>query len=138
MLADDIKNIKGTLKELRDFGLTVGGVLGGIGALAFWFGKPAAPWLLGVGATLAAAGLLAPSVLKQLYKAWMSMALVLGWFMTRVILGVLFYLVFTAIRLLARLMGKGFLDMRWRDGRESYWNVRETDEPDTERYKKQF
>lgn len=138
MLIEDIRKIKGTPKELRDFGLLVGGVIAVLGALAFWFGRPAAPYLLSVGAALVMGGIAAPSVLRPLHKVWMSMALVMGFVMTRVILSVLFYVVFTAIGLLMRLFGKKLLDLRYKDGRDSYWHVRDTAEFDREHYKRQF
>lgn len=139
MIRDEIKNIKSTKKDLRSFGLVVGGVLAAIGGLLLWFDKPANVYFLSIGAILMLSGLIVPVILKPLQKAWMVMAVLLGWVMTRVILTILYYVVFTAIGILGRIFGKQFLEVKWDAGQESYWNYRSR-EPVTDKtvYEKQF
>ena len=74
MLIDEIKNISSTKKDLRSFGLVVGGVFCLIGALLLWKERPLGPWFLGIGAVLALFGALLPGPLKTLQKAWMALA----------------------------------------------------------------
>ena len=62
----------------------------------------------------------------------------MGWFMTRVILSLLFYLVVTPIGLIARLSGNQFLDVKMDDSQTSYWNYRKTKKDEKEDYEKQF
>jgi hypothetical protein len=68
----------------------------------------------------------------------MTLALLMGWVMTRVILTFIFYVVVTPIAQLARLSGKKFLNAAFREDVESYWIIREIEEVSKERYEKQF
>ena len=43
----------------------------------------------------------------QLYRAWIKLGNILGWINSRIILGIMFYLLFVPIGLLLRLLGKG-------------------------------
>lgn len=43
----------------------------------------------------------------QLYRAWIKLGDMLGWINSRIILGIMFYLLFVPIGLLLRLLGKG-------------------------------
>ncbi|MGB6643238.1 MAG: hypothetical protein WBG67_20900, partial [Thermoanaerobaculia bacterium] len=49
--------------ELRRFGLALGAGLSVLGSILFWRQKSAAPWILGVAATLLLLAILAPRVL---------------------------------------------------------------------------
>ena len=64
--------------------------------------------------------LLLPVVLKPFYIIWMKFALILSWINTRLILAIIFYLVFTPVGLLIRLF-TSLLDMKIEKNRESYW-----------------
>ena len=55
----------------------------------------------------------------------MALALVLGAVMSRVVLTLLFHLVFTPVALVARATGKRFLETGFKDGSESYWVIRD-------------
>lgn len=99
-------------KGLRDFGLITGGLFAGLFGLLFpWlfdFNTPVWPfWLAG---TLCILALLIPQTLKPIYIVWMYFALVLGWINTRIILALIFYVIFTGMRLIAVVFfGKRFL-----------------------------
>lgn len=139
MIADEIKNIKSGKVELRKFGLTVGIVLGLLGALLFWRGRGYYPYLLVPSAILLLLCVAAPTLLKPVHKAWMTLAVLMGWFMTRVILCALFYLMVTPIGLLGRLVGKEFLELKLnRSAPGSYWIPREVAKHGKENYERQF
>jgi len=92
----------------RKFGLTTGGILIGLfGLLIPWiFDLNFARWPWIVGGGLAAAGLLLPMTLQPIYTVWMKFGNLMNWINTRLILGILFYLIFLPIGLLLRLLGK--------------------------------
>lgn len=138
MLIEEIKNIKSSKKELREFALTVGSVLAIFGALAWWRHKGFYPFFIGGGLGLIAAGFLIPSVLKPIQKLWMGLALVMGAVMSRVILSILFYLVLTPLGLAARLAGKQFLDLKFKEAKTSYWIERPRLKKVPADYEKQF
>jgi uncharacterized membrane protein len=134
----EIKDIKSTKKDLRNFGLVVGGVLIAIGAFLFWRERPAHPYFLIIGGVLAGTGLILPGILKPFQKVWMGFAVVMGFFMTRVILTVLFFLILTPLGIVARLTGKQFLELKPDKTKESYWNIREIKPLDKKDYERQF
>ena len=138
MLLEEIKNIKSEKKDLRDFGITFGVLLGVLGGLLWWKGKDTYTIFAILSIAFFFFGLVLPNLLKPLQKVWMMFAVVLGWFMTRLILSVLFYLVFTFIGLGSRLMGKKFLDLNIDKSKNSYWIYREPVQFSREKYEKQF
>ena len=73
--------------------------------------------------TVGPIGLVRPGWLRPIYVSWMVLAFPIGWTVSQVIIGVMFYGVFTPIGLLFRLIGRDPLQLdrvRLR-GRETYW-----------------
>ena len=138
VIIEDLKNIQSTPRDLRSFGLGVGAVLALIGGLLLWRQSPAYPYFLCAGGALVVLGLLLPRVLMPLQKVWMGFAVIMGWFMTRLILGILFYLILTPLSLSMRLFGKRFLDKKPDPSLDSYWHRRENNAGGKERYERQF
>lgn len=94
-------------KELRDFGLIVGGVFAVIGLWPMVFrGEDMRLWALGLGGTLIAAGLVFPTALRLPHQGWMWGGHVLGWINTRIILGIVFFGLVTPMGVVMRLFGK--------------------------------
>ena len=138
MIKDEIKNIKQSPKDLRKFGLTIGILLLLIAFFLIWKNRPSQFYFLYIGAFLVLAGFLFPSILRPLNKVWMTLAVLLGWVMTRVILSLLFYLVITPISLIARIFGKHFLDLKIDKSRASYWVKRKNVPSSPVDYERQF
>lgn len=95
-------------KELRKFGLVGGGMTAGVFGLVLplLFGHtfPAWPWI--AAAVLSAWAVTAPATLKPVYHVWMTIGHVLGWINTRIILGIMFFLIILPVGLLKRLTGR--------------------------------
>lgn len=124
-------------KDLRNLGLVFLVALGLIGGFLLWRGRPAWPYFMGAAGLFGLWGLLWPSGLKPLYKVWMSLALVMGFVVSRILLTLLFYGVVTPIGLLMRLLGKDLLDSKMGD-RDSYWHLRERESYNPERSEKMY
>lgn len=138
MLREELKSIKADKKGLRKFGLTVGGVI--LLLSLFWWWRDG-HWpvpLSSVGIILVGSGLIVPQALLFPHKIWMSAGVILGWFTTRIILSVIFYLIITPLGLIASLIGKKFLELDFRAQRKSYWNKREPVLDEKSRIRKQF
>ncbi len=127
-----------TPRELRRFGLTVGGVFLLLATISWWRGHVWPPSVLAVlGTGLVVPGLLMPRVLAPVERRWMQFAEVLGRFNARIILTVFWYLVMTPIGLVRRTI-QDPLSRKMRDGSPSTW-IRRTPEPVAlERYRQQF
>ena len=138
MLKEEFKNINETKKDLRKLGITVGSVLAAIAVLLFYFEKPSAIYFAVIGGLLILFGTLFPQLLKPLNRIWMSLAIVLGYFMSRVILTILFYLVLTPIALLAKLVGKKFMILKYDKSVKTYWEKRSIIHKKQIDYERQF
>jgi hypothetical protein len=138
MILDEIKKIESSPKKLREFGFVVGGVLCALGILFLWRGRGNFPYFLVPGIVLVVTGAMIPSILKPVQKAWMTLAILMGWVMTRVFLSVLFYLAITPVGLILRLMGKDLLDERLESQKQSYWKVRPQTPHVPSDYEKQY
>jgi Saxitoxin biosynthesis operon protein SxtJ len=96
-----------TRRQLRDFGLLVGGIFGVIGLWPLlWRQQSPRLWALALAVALVLPALVAPPILAPAYRAWMKLAEVLAWVNTRIVLGVVFYGVVTPIGLVMRLTGR--------------------------------
>lgn len=137
-MIEDIRNIRSGKSDLRKFGITIGVILLVIAGFLFWKEKESFQIFLTVGAIFFALALAKPVVLKPIYLIWMIFANILGWIMTRVILSLLFYVVFTSIGLIPRLFGKQFIELKWNKMESTYWNYRSGSVFEKERYEKQF
>lgn len=109
--------------EGRRFGLLVGSAFLLLGGISFWRGHEVAPvvsWVLG--GALFAAGLLIPGRLGPAYRGWMGFALVLSKVTTPIVMGAIYFLVFTPMGLIRRALGRNAL-VRAQSG--SYWITRD-------------
>lgn len=138
MLLDDLKQLKTGQRELRNFGLLVGGVFLAMGLVFLLKGKAYHPWFITPGLALLLPGVLFPSILKPVYILWMALALVLGFIVSHVILTLFFFLVITPVGLVARMAGKDFLRLKLDPHASSYWIARDQRPPDPARYERQF
>ena len=130
MLREDIKGLgKATPRELRKFGLTVGGVFLGLGVLFYLRHKPWWPWFVSPGVPLVVLGAILPRTLKWIYVAWMTLAMLMGAVVSTILLVLLFFLVVTPMGLVARLVGKDFLSQKLEPNAASYWLVRDISKP---------
>lgn len=138
MLREELKHLRTEPRDLRKFGLMVGGVFALLGLWFLWRHKPWHGWFWIPGALLIVFGAVAPKTLRHIYRAWMGMALVLGLIVSTVLLTVFYYVVVTPIGLAARLAGKDFLERKWSNA-SSYWQLRPAAQPKApSEYEQQF
>ena len=106
----------------KEFGLIVGGILMLLCGWWLYRGKfvNATYIILPTGALLVLLGLLLPRTLVYPNRAWMLFAEALSYVTTRVILGIVFFLVITPIGIVKRQLGWDPLSRRRKRG-GSYW-----------------
>jgi len=130
MLREDINGLlRATPRDLRKFGLMVGGVFCALGLLFYLRHKPWWPWFVGPGLPLVVLGAVLPRSLKWIYVAWMTLAMLMGAVVSTVLLTLLFFLVVTPLGLVARAVGKDFLSQKLDSQVASYWIFRDTSKP---------
>ena len=109
-----------TPRELRKFAYTVGAAFVVLAAISFWRGHTTAPRILAaVGGMLLLAGVVVPSRLGGLYRAWMGLAELLSKVTTPLFMGGVYFLVLTPIGLLKRAFGSS--TMLGAKATTSYW-----------------
>lgn len=112
-------------KELRNFGLIVGGIFCLIGIWpAIRHGEGLRLWAVVPGALLIPLGLIAPTALAPLFKIWMKVGHVMGWVNTRIILGILYFGLITPMGVVMRLFGWDSMRRAFSPNDESYRVVR--------------
>ena len=103
----DRPNHQATDKELRQFGLLVGGAFAVIGLWPVVFrGESLRLWAMVLGGLLIVLGGTVPQSLKQVHRGWMKIGHVLGAINTKIILGIVYYGLITPMGLVMRFMGK--------------------------------
>ena len=117
-----IKNISTDKSDIQKFGYTIGTILLIVAVFLVFKGKESYQYLIIISSFFFCFGLITPIILKPLYIIWMVFAVILGWFMTRLILMILFYFILTPIGLVGKLFGQNFLGNNFNSSSKSYWN----------------
>jgi hypothetical protein len=115
-----------TNKELRQFGLLVGGVFLVIGIWPLVFrSEPFRLWAICLGGLLMIVGAILPRALGPIHQAWMWVGHILGWINTRILLGIVFYGLVTPIGIIFRLMGKDAMRQAFAQDSSTYRVMRQ-------------
>jgi len=113
-------------KELRTFGLIVGGVFGLVGLWPILFRHaPPRTWALTLALLLAIPAALYPSLLAHPHKWWMRLGHVLGWINTKLILSLFFYIILVPVGLVLRAIGRDPMQRRYDPEASSYRQQRQ-------------
>ena len=143
-LISEVKNgvsrLQQSNRDMKKFGITMAVAFGVLAILLFFFGShpERAYWFGGIGAAFLVLGFLLPSILRPFHKWWMGLALVLGYFMSRLLLTLLFFLVITPIGFFMRFVGKDLLNEKLQPDAETYWIKRDKQDVEPDRYQKLY
>ena len=113
-----------TLKQARKSTLVVAAVMVAIAAWQAYRGHQGLAQGFGAGAAVLFVAAAIPPAAKFFHKWWMTLASVLGYVNSRILLGIIYYIVMTPIGLVARIAGHDPLYRR-AARRPSYWHRRE-------------
>lgn len=113
-----------TAKEGRKFAFPVGAAFLVIGSVLVWRDRILAAEILGgVGGLLLVCGVLIPTWLGPVERAWMGFAQALSKVTTPIFMAVVYFLVILPVGVLRRTIGKNPMEHEEVDG--SYWRRRE-------------
>ena len=118
-------------KQLRKFGILIGF---GFPLLIGWLlpaivGHGFRTWTFLIGVPALIIGFAAPHLLHYPYKGWMALGHALGWFNSKIILGLVFIIVLQPIAFVMRLTGYDPLRSK-RKGEKSYREIKQNHHTD--------
>jgi hypothetical protein len=122
----------------RTFGLVFTAFFALLALLPLLRGHTVRRWALLSSALFLVAAFAAPKILAPLNRAWSALGEFLHAVVNPLVLGVLFYLVFTPFGWVLRRMGKDFLRLRPAPGAPTYWIPRQPPGPPSESMSRQF
>lgn len=128
-----------TLPSDRTFGL-VFTIIFLLAAGYAWYQGFSNAWIeafLGLTLIFLICTLAVPKVLRPLNKAWYQLGLLMGKFVSPIVLGILFFIVITPAAIAMRLAGRDALLLKKRNV-DSYWVDRKPPGPESESFKEQF
>ena len=125
-------------KNLRTFGIGGAVIFLAIWTLRLFVFHHGNSWpLLLISGYLLITGLFLHPALAPVFRVWGWIAHKIGWFNTRLLLGIIFYLIFAPTGLVMRLFGKDAMNRKLEPERESYW-LPVTEKYELARYEKEF
>lgn len=140
-ILSELNELDFSKKALQKFGWMVGGVFGLIGLLIaykhHWQIHTAVVIIGGISCFLLLMGSLFPMRLNLIYRFWMGIALVLGFFMSKVILSVLYILFITPVGWIRRTFGNSPIRTQ-PDDSSSYWHLKAPTEDPKEALERSF
>jgi hypothetical protein len=117
-----------TRKQLVSFGLVFAGFFLLVGLYPILHGGLPRRWSVGTAAAFAVVATVFPGLLRLPYAGWMAFGEALAWVNTRIILTVIFFVVFLPAGIIMRIFGKDPMTRRFDIGLGSY-RVRRTSRP---------
>jgi len=124
--------------ELKKFGITMGLVLLSIALLILLRHKAIATAILIISAVFLLLAFIRASVLKPVDFFWMKLAFILAWLNVKLLLFILFYLIFAPIGILMRLLKIDLLDRKIDKNKSSYWIKKEKEQFKQADYERRF
>ena len=127
-MSTEINTAEVTKSDLRKFGLIMGGMFALIFGLLFpWIGdktKDTWPmWPFIVMAVFWAVAIVAPQILRPVNEVWIKIGNVLGFINTRIILGLMFFVMIFPIGMLLKLFGKDSMDRKLNKDADTYRKI---------------
>ncbi|HXO71380.1 MAG TPA: SxtJ family membrane protein [Bradyrhizobium sp.] len=122
----------------RSFGLVFGGVFA---LLALWSWHKGGAWWpvhLSISVVCMFLAVFFSDVLAPANRIWTKLGLLLAKIVNPVVMGLIFFVIFTPIAVFLRLRGKDLLNLKFDRNASSYWISREPPGPAPESMKEQF
>jgi len=122
----------------RSFGFTFAVVFGLAGLWFVWKSSPLGLPLLILAAVFALVSVIVPRILHPLNVAWMYFGLLLSTIVNPIVMGIVFFGVFTPMAIFFRLKGRDALRRGFEREAKSYWIDRTPPGPGRNTFTRQF
>jgi hypothetical protein len=132
--------MKGPLKlpTDRSFGFTFAVVFALLGGWLLWKASPWGIYALGASAAFAVLAVVVPKILHPLNVVWMRFAALLNMVVTPIVMGVIYFGIFTPVALVFRIKGRDALRRSFERDGATYWIDRTPPGPDGQTLPRQF
>jgi len=141
----DLQAMDQSPDNMRKFGLVSAMILAAAGGLVLFKNRAAAEmftsgvWIFwGIAGALFVMSICIPKFLKPINSVMVVVALIIGWFVTRIVLIFMFYFVFFPVGLMLKMAGKDSLRRKIDKEAESYWIDRSDEVFDPARCRRLF
>jgi len=135
-----LSSIKPDRASIRKFGIVFSGIVLIIALVSLWRGRESLfiP-LVAFSILLLLSSFVYPLLLYPLYFFMLKISGYMGWLNTRILLVVMYYIIFTPVALLFKLLGKDPLSRHFDRDATTYWMKREEERKDVQaHFEKQF
>jgi hypothetical protein len=122
----------------RSFGWTFTVVFLVIGVHSLWRGHELWPWMFGAAGLTAAVTLARPQWLAPLNHGWMQFGELLHGVVSPVVLGIIFYGLFTPVGIVMRIARRDIMKRRFEPDAATYWVDRDPPGPASDSFRDQF
>jgi hypothetical protein len=124
--------------EARKTALIVAGVLAVVSGI-LWYRQSMTGHFVtaGIALGLVLIGFFVPPAAKLFHRVWFKIAFALGWVNSRILLTLIYFLVFVPYGIISRMVGRDPLQMRQPKG-DSYWHKREKTRQAKEQFERLF
>src|SRR5438874_2698809 len=127
-----------SLPSNRSFGWTFAVLFAAAGAYGLWRGGAHTSWVLVLAAVTALVTLAKPDLLAPLNRLWMKLGELLHRVVSPVVLGVIFYGVFTPAAFVMRIAGRDTMKRKFEPSAPTYWIGRNPPGPAVDSFRDQF
>jgi len=134
----EIQSMDRNAKSIRKFGFILAVLL--LGLSSFFLVKES-PWWMEVGISGIVISLLVyvyPQAIKPLYLLLTVFSIVVGYFMSKIVLSLMFFLFFAPVGVFTRLIRKDLLNRRFQKEGPTYWIKRDSKKPAKDQYERLF
>ncbi len=122
----------------RSFGWVFAAFFTLVGAYSLWRGGISYPWDFGLAAVTVVVTIARPDWLAPLNRLWMKFGELLHRVVSPVVLGVIFYGVFTPIGFVMRMSGRDTMKRKFEPKAPTYWIGRNPPGPAADSFRDQF
>lgn len=122
----------------RSFGLVFTAFFAIVGLVPLWSSRPVRWWACAVGVVFLLTAWLRPAALGPLNRVWLEVGRLISRITSPIVLGILFYGVFTPYGWAMRLLGGDRLHLRFDREASSYWIPRQPPGPPPDSMSRQF
>ena len=129
---------KAEIKELKKFSITISLIFIFIGVILYLNNNSLYLYFIIVPLIFILIGQFFTSRIRPVFKFWMFIALMLGSVMTRLNLGLVYYVIISPIAIISKLFGRKYLEKTFNKKDSTYWNYNVIKRDNKKRYEKQF